>query len=164
MLPALAHPSDPPKQLKIAVENVSNKQYHKWISHFQRNYLKKYFLNNPTHNLTISINSHFISSSWQNSYHSEWERMSRHLYHVFTYNYFLLIEKDICDHQSVSFKLPCVCVCLWSGDFPTFLYAISQTYERFLLEFKYLENSWHFLGKRRRVVNYFWSFSLLVVH
>jgi hypothetical protein len=35
-------------------------------------------------------------------------------YRVFTYIYPLLIEKDICDRQSVSVKLPCVYVCLSS--------------------------------------------------
>jgi len=38
------------------------------------------------------------------------------LYRVFTYIYPLLIEKDICDHQNISVKLPRVCVCLLSGD------------------------------------------------
>ena len=33
-------------------------------------------------------------------------------YHVFTYIYSLLIEKDICDHWNISFKFPCVCVWL----------------------------------------------------
>jgi len=32
------------------------------------------------------------------------------LYPVFTYIYSLLIEKDICDHQNVSVKLPFVFV------------------------------------------------------
>jgi len=37
-----------------------------------------------------------------------------HFYHVFTYIYFLLIEKDSCDRWKVSIKLPHVCVCLMS--------------------------------------------------
>ena len=32
------------------------------------------------------------------------------------YIYSFLIKKDICDHQNISIKLPCVCVCLSSGD------------------------------------------------
>ena len=36
----------------------------------------------------------------------------RRLYHVFTYIYSILIEKDICDRRNISVKLPCVCVCL----------------------------------------------------
>ena len=28
----------------------------------------------------------------------------------------LLIEKDVCDHQNISNKFPCVCMCLSSGD------------------------------------------------
>ena len=31
-----------------------------------------------------------------------------HLYHVFTYIYSLLIEKDICVCRNISVKLPCV--------------------------------------------------------
>ena len=39
------------------------------------------------------------------------ESITRHgLYHVFTYIYSLLIEKDICDCQNVSVKLSCLCV------------------------------------------------------
>jgi hypothetical protein len=38
------------------------------------------------------------------------------IYCVFTYIYSLLIEPDICDHQNISVKLPCVCVCLLSGN------------------------------------------------
>ena len=34
----------------------------------------------------------------------------KHLYRVFTYSYSLLIKKDICDHQNISIKLPCVYV------------------------------------------------------
>ena len=37
-------------------------------------------------------------------------------YYVFTYIYSLLIKKDICDHQNISIKLRCVCVCLSSGN------------------------------------------------
>ena len=36
------------------------------------------------------------------------------LYHVFTYIYSLLIEKDICDCQNISVKLLCICECLSS--------------------------------------------------
>ena len=39
-----------------------------------------------------------------------------HLYCVFTYNYSLLIEKDICDHRNISNNFLCVCVCLSSRD------------------------------------------------
>ena len=35
---------------------------------------------------------------------------------MFTYISSLLIKKDICDRLKVSVKLPCVCVCLLSGD------------------------------------------------
>jgi hypothetical protein len=40
----------------------------------------------------------------------------RHLYHIFTYIYSIVIEKDICNCQNVSVKFPCVYVCLLSGD------------------------------------------------
>ena len=46
--------------------------------------------------------------------------MWRCLYSVFSYIYSLLIEKDSCDRQNVSVKLPCVYVCLSSGDFLNF--------------------------------------------
>ena len=39
-----------------------------------------------------------------------------HLYCVFTCIYSLLIEKDICDCQNISIKLPCVYLCLSSGE------------------------------------------------
>jgi len=41
----------------------------------------------------------------------------RHLYRVFTYTYSVMIEKDICDCQNVSVKLPFVYVCFAFGDF-----------------------------------------------
>ena len=37
-------------------------------------------------------------------------------YHVFTYMYSLLIEKDILDRRNISNKFPCVCVCFSSRD------------------------------------------------
>ena len=39
--------------------------------------------------------------------------------------YSLLIEKDICDCWNVSIKLPCVCVCLSSGDLFTLSVKVS---------------------------------------
>ena len=39
-----------------------------------------------------------------------------HLYRVLHTFHSLVIEKDICDHRNVSFKLMCVCVCLSFGD------------------------------------------------
>ena len=44
----------------------------------------------------------------------------RHLYCIFTHIYSLLIEKDICYCRNVSVKLPCVYLCLSSGDVFTF--------------------------------------------
>ena len=50
----------------------------------------------------------------------------RCLSHVFMYIYSLLIEKDICDRQNVLIKLPCVCVCLLSGNLFIFLVIVSS--------------------------------------
>ena len=50
------------------------------------------------------------------------------LYHVFTYIYSLLIRKDICDHQNVSVKLPCVYVGLSSEDLFIFLVKVSSSF------------------------------------
>ena len=36
------------------------------------------------------------------------------IYHVFTYSCFFLIEKDICNRQNISIKLPCVYLCFSS--------------------------------------------------
>ena len=57
--------------------------------------------------------------------------MWRHLYCVFIYIYSLLIEKNICDHQNVSIKLPCVFVCLLSGDLFIFLVRVSSFFPYF---------------------------------
>ena len=46
----------------------------------------------------------------------------RRYYLVFTYIYTILIQKDICDCRNVSVKLPCVYVCLSSGDLLSFPY------------------------------------------
>ena len=44
------------------------------------------------------------------------------LYHVSTYIYSLLIEKDICDCQNILINLPCVYVSLLSGYIYTYTY------------------------------------------
>jgi hypothetical protein len=56
--------------------------------------------------------------------------MWHHLYHVFTYFYFLLIEKDICDCRNVSVNLPYV-VCFSLGDLFTFLVKVSPFFSYF---------------------------------
>ena len=61
-------------------------------------------------------------------------------YHVFTYIYSLLIEKDICDHQNVLVKLPCVCVCLLSRD----LLIFSGKSFIFLFLFFCVIRTWYF--------------------
>ena len=43
-----------------------------------------------------------------------------HLYCVFTYNYSLLIEGDLCECWNISVKFLCVYLCLSSGDLFTF--------------------------------------------
>ena len=63
----------------------------------------------------------------------------RRLYRVFTYIYSLLIEKNIRDCRNVSVKLPCVYMCLSSGDpfnfsmrvssFFFFLFTITRSFE-----------------------------------
>jgi hypothetical protein len=55
----------------------------------------------------------------------------RRLYHVFTYIYSLLIEKDICDRRNVLVKLPCVCVCLLSRDLLIFSLRVSSFFSYF---------------------------------
>ena len=53
--------------------------------------------------------------------------LTRHcLYHVFTYIYSLLVEKDICDCRHISIKLPFVCVCLSSRDLFIFSLRVSS--------------------------------------
>ena len=56
----------------------------------------------------------------------------RHLHYLFTYIYSLLNEKDICDRQNVSIKLPCVCVCLSCRDLFLFSVRISSFFSYFL--------------------------------
>ena len=40
-------------------------------------------------------------------------------------------QEDICDHQNVSVKLPCVCVCLLSGDLFIFSARVSSFFSYF---------------------------------
>ena len=68
--------------------------------------------------------------------HTLWWHFSKavtwqHLYHVFTYIYFLLIKKDICDWRNVSVNFPCVCVCLSSGDLFIFSVRVSSFFSYF---------------------------------
>ena len=56
-----------------------------------------------------------------------WQR----LYHVFTYIDSLLIEKHICDCRNVSVELPCVSVCLSSGDLFIFSMRVSSFFSYF---------------------------------
>ena len=52
------------------------------------------------------------------------------LYHVFTFIYSPLIEKDICDCQNVLIKLPRACVCVFPGDiliFSVFIHIFVMT-------------------------------------
>ena len=44
----------------------------------------------------------------------------------------LLIEKGICDHWKISIKLPCICVCLLSGDLFIFSIKVSSFFSYFL--------------------------------
>ena len=72
------------------------------------------------------------------SMHALWWQFSKtlmwhHLYHVFTY--FLLIEKDICDHQNVSIKLLRVCVCFLPGYLFIFSIRVSSFFFYFLCYF-----------------------------
>ena len=53
------------------------------------------------------------------------EHMEKMASHGFTYIYSLLIENDICDHQNISSKFPCVCVYLSSRDLFIFCYEFS---------------------------------------
>ena len=55
----------------------------------------------------------------------------RRLYGVFTYIYSLLIKKCICDRRNVSAKLPCVNVCLSSGDLFIFSVRVSSFFSYF---------------------------------
>ena len=55
------------------------------------------------------------------------------IYHVFTYIYSLLIEKDICDRRKISAKLLCVCICLSSGDLFIFSIRVSSFYSYFFV-------------------------------
>ena len=54
------------------------------------------------------------------------KRVNVCLYCVFTYIYSLLIEKDICDHQNASVKLPYVYVCYSFGDLFIFSVRVSS--------------------------------------
>jgi hypothetical protein len=63
--------------------------------------------------ISILFSLHLLHSSSLPVSHPAWWYFSKtvtwcHLYLVFTYIYSLLIEKDICNHQSISVKLPCV--------------------------------------------------------
>ena len=57
------------------------------------------------------------------------------LYHVFTYIYSLLKEKEVCDHRNVTIKLPCVCVCLSPRDIFIFSVIVSSFFSYFLCHF-----------------------------
>ena len=46
----------------------------------------------------------------------------RHLYHVFTYIYSLLIEKDIYECRNISNKFPCICEISFFGKSFPFLF------------------------------------------
>ena len=63
------------------------------------------------------------------------EHMVKTASHVFTYIYSLLIEKDICDCQNVSIKLPCVCVCLLPGDLFIVSLRVSSSFSYFFVLF-----------------------------
>ena len=52
--------------------------------------------------------------------------MWHRLYHVFTYFYSLLIEKDVSDRLNVSVKLLCVCVRLSHGVLLIFSIRVSS--------------------------------------
>ena len=65
--------------------------------------------------------------------HKKASLIQHHLYCVFTYIYSLLIEKDICDCQNVSVKLPCVYVCLSSGDLFIFSVRVSSCFSYFFV-------------------------------
>ena len=54
-----------------------------------------------------------------------------HLYCVFTYSYSLLIEENICDCRNVSVRLPCVYLCISSGDLLIFSARVSSFYSYF---------------------------------
>ena len=62
----------------------------------------------------VNVCEHTVKTAPSDSFENVfiWQR----LYHVFTYIYSLMIEKDIFDRQNVSVKLPCVYVCLSSED------------------------------------------------
>ena len=55
-----------------------------------------------------------------------------HIYHVFTLIYSILIKKDIYDRWNISIKLPCVCMCLLSGDLFIFSLIVSSFFSYFL--------------------------------
>jgi len=59
-------------------------------------------------------------------------RQSR-LYCVFTYTYSLLNERDICDCWNILVKLPCVYVCLSSGDLFILSVRVSSFFSYFWL-------------------------------
>ena len=59
-----------------------------------------------------SLPPSYLASPW---WHFSKTLMWHSLYHVFIYIYSLPIEKDICDRQNGSIKLPCVSVCLLFG-------------------------------------------------
>ena len=49
------------------------------------------------------------------------------------YIYSLLFDKDICDCQNISVKLPCIYVCLSSGDLFIFLVRVSSFFSYFCI-------------------------------
>ena len=51
---------------------------------------------------------------------------------MLTHIYSVLIEKDICDHQDISNKFPCVCVYFSSGDLFIFLVRVFPFFFHFL--------------------------------
>ena len=92
--------------------------------------------------LCFRILSHLLPKKWRDKAHtSTWKlngnvlisQMSWcHFYCVFTLIHSLLIEKDICDCQNFSVKLPCVCMCLLSGDLFIFWVRDSSFFSCFL--------------------------------
>ena len=63
------------------------------------------------------------------------QKMWCHLYCISIYIYSLLIKKDISDCQNISVKLPCVYVCLSSGDLFIFSVRVSSFFLYFYVTY-----------------------------
>ena len=125
------------RQLKLSCPKNRNRKWkneeisrQKVYTNIQKVFLNQKWVNVCDHRVKPSISLRWFPFKFPSVLsisHPLWCRSSKSsmghcLYPVFTYIYSLLIEKDIYDHQNISFKLPCVCVCPFRPEISPFFW------------------------------------------